>query len=157
MNKFKSFIEKFKKHILIYLVVWIILAILLVAPITYTITQASVKGTNWLTELALHFFDNFLKFPITVIFQDTYLNDFIQGIKWYSLIYWIAVIIGIYKLLPKSDYDNIEHGSSDWCESGEQYRILSKKSGLLLAKDNYLPLNKSGNINVLIVGRIWCW
>ena len=57
----------------------------------------------------------------------------------------------------KSEYADIEHGSSDWCAPGEQYRILSKKSGIILAKDNYLPIDKTGNVNVLIVGRIWCW
>lgn len=157
MNKFKSFMEKFKKHILVYIVVWLIIAILLVAPITYTITQARMEGITWLQGITLHIVDNILKFPITVIFENTYINDFIEGMKYYSLAYLILVIVAIYKTLPKSAYDKIEHGSSDWCQPGEQYRILSKKNGLILAKENYLPIDKTGNVNVLIVGRFGCW
>lgn len=157
MKKFKSFMEKLKKNILIYIVVWLIAAILLVAPISYTFTEARIEGITWLEGVMLNLVDNFLKFPITVIFEDTYINDFITGMKYYSLAYIILVFSAIYKTLPKGAYHNIEHGSSDWCENGEQYRVLSKKEGLLLAKDHYLPLTKPGNHNVLIVGRFWCW
>ena len=51
----------------------------------------------------------------------------------------------------------MEHGSSDWSEHGEQYRILSKNKGIILAEDNYLPVDKRGNINTLIVGRFRFW
>lgn len=157
MGKFKSFMNKFKKNILIYLVVWLILAILLVAPVTYSITEAKIAGLPLLQGVMLNLIDNFLKFPITKVLGTTYINDFIQGIKYYSVGYVILVIVAIYKTLPKSAYDKIEHGSSDWCTPGEQYRILSKRDGLILAKDNYLPIDKQGNVNVLIVGRFWLW
>lgn len=152
MNNFKSFMEKFKKNMLIYIVVWLIVAILLVAPITYTITQARLEGITWLQGITLHIIDNIFKFPITVIFENTYIHDFIEGMKYYSIIYLVIVITAIYKTLPKSSYDKIEHGSSDWCEPGEQYRILSKKNGLILAKDNYLPIDKTRKCQ-----RINCW
>ncbi len=29
-----------------------------------------------------------------------------------------------YKIKPKNEYTDIEHGSSDWSEGGEQYKIL---------------------------------
>ena len=51
----------------------------------------------------------------------------------------------------------MEHGSSDWSKNGEQYRILSDRKGLILAQNNYLPLDKRGNVNVLVVGRIRIW
>ena len=157
MGKFKSFIEKFKKNILIYLVVWVILTILLVAPVTYTYTQARLSENSFLQEVILHIVDNFLKFPISTVFESEYIVDYINGIKYFALIYWIIVAMAIYKTLPKSAFDKIEHGSSDWCLPGEQYRILSKKNGLILAKDNYLPINKTGDVNVLIVGRFRFW
>ena len=56
------------------------------------------------------------------------------------------------KTLPKSAYDNIEHGSSGWSEHGEQYKIISNKQGIILAENNYLPVDKRGNVNVLVVG-----
>ena len=157
MGKFKSFMEKLKKQIWAYLIVWLIVAILFVAPATYTATNAMAEGMPILEGMTLHYIENLTKFPIVSIFQSEYVNDFVKGMEYYSIFYWILVIFAIYKTLPKSDFEDIEHGSSDWCKPGEQYKILSKKEGLILAKDNYLPIDKSGNVNVLIVGRIWCW
>lgn len=157
MGKIKSFIEKLKKNMFMYLVVWLCIAILLVAPITYTITNANIEGVHWLEAITINIVDNILKLPITVIFEDMYIYDFLEGIKYYSILYFGLVVIAINKSLPKGNFHDIEHGSSDWCLPGEQYRILSKKNGLLLAKDNYLPIDKTGNINVLIVGRFRFW
>ena len=157
MNKLKSFMEKLKKNMLIYLIVWLVMVILFVAPLTYIYTEAHLKGSNLIEEIMLNYVDVFLKFPITGIFAERYIGDFIKGVEYFSIFYGIILAIGISKTLPKSAFDNIEHGSSDWCLPGEQYRILSKKKGLILAKDNYLPIDKTGNVNVLIVGRIWCW
>lgn len=55
--------------------------------------------------------------------------------------------------MPKNEYTDIEHGSSDWAAGGEQYSILSNKKGILLAEKHYLPVDKRGNVNVLVVGR----
>lgn len=157
MNKFKSFMKVFKKNMLVFIVVWLIFAILLVPPVTYTYSQAFENGNSWLQEMTNSFVHNVFKLPITEVFRAPYIDAYIRGIEIFTFIYILIMIRAIMKNLPKGGYDKIEHGSSDWCEKGEQYKILSKKEGLLLAKDNYLPLNKSGNINVLIVGRIWCW
>ena len=156
MNNFKSFMEKFKKNMFMYIVVWLAMVILLVAPITYTITNSRLENITWIQGILSNLVNNLLEFPITKVFETTYINDYLTGVKVFSIIYWILIFIAISKTLPKSKYDNIEHGSSDWCENGEQYKVLSKKDGLLLAKDHYLPLTKPGNHNVLIVGRIWC-
>ena len=64
----------------------------------------------------------------------------------------IVATIGIVRSKPKSDFKDIENGSSDWSQGGEQYKILSKNKGIILAEDNYLPLDKRGNVNVLVVG-----
>ena len=157
MNKFKSFMENFKKNMFFYIIVWLVVAILFVVSFIYARTNAINAGASWVTEVMAHYIDSFLEFPITKMFEEEYFNDFTKGIGIYSVIYWILVIIGINKTLPKGAFDKIEHGSSDWCAPGEQYRILSKKSGIILAKDNYLPIDKTGNVNVLIVGRFWCW
>lgn len=58
--------------------------------------------------------------------------------------------------MPKNEYTDIEHGSSEWA-SGEQYSVLSKNKGILLAENHYLPVNKRGNTNVLVVGRFRFW
>ena len=157
MDKFKSFMNKLKKNILLIIVVWLIIAILLVAPVTYTITESTLQGQSWLEAIIYNLVNNLFKLPITQVFVDPYLKDYITGVEVFTILYILIVTKAIMKNLPKGEYDKIEHGSSDWCEKGEQYKILSKDKGLILAKDNYLPIDKSGNINVLIVGRIWCW
>ena len=55
-----------------------------------------------------------------------------------------------------NNYLDIEHGSSDWA-SGEQYSVLSKNKGILLAEKHYLPVDKRGNVNVMVVGRFRFW
>ena len=36
-------------------------------------------------------------------------------------------------------------------------KILDKNKGIVLAENNYLPVDKRGNVNVLVVGRIRFW
>lgn len=87
----------------------------------------------------------------------SYWGSFISLLWKYSLGFLAIVIIGLVRTAPKTKYENIEHGSSDWCEHGEQFRVLSPKKGLILAEGNYLPVDKRGNVNILVVGRIRCW
>lgn len=88
--------------------------------------------------------------------QENLKDNFWSTLK-FTLVYMLAVIMGITKALPKHEYDGIENGSSDWCVNGEQYKVLNNKEGIILAEKNYLPVDKRGNVNVLVVGRIWCW
>ena len=74
-----------------------------------------------------------------------------------TLIYLIFVTIGLVRTAPKHKYTDIEHGSSDWSTGGEQYRVLDNKKGIILGEKNYLPEDKRGNINVLVVGRFRFW
>lgn len=157
MFKFKQFMKKLKKNFFIYIVVWLIIAILLIVPLAYTITQNKLEGISLIEGLTYNLIDNFFKFPIGQVMKEPYISDFVTCIQIYSVIYIFIVYLSISKTLPKNEYDKIEHGSSAWCEDGEQYKILSKKSGIILAKDHYLPTDKEGNINVLIVGRFWFW
>ena len=80
-------------------------------------------------------------------------SNFISILIVFTIFYMIFFFIGFFKSAPKNEYSDIEHGSSDWSQRGEQYRILSKNKGIILAEDNYLPLDKRGNVNVLVVGR----
>ncbi|MBR4260432.1 MAG: type IV secretory system conjugative DNA transfer family protein [Clostridia bacterium] len=152
MNKFKSFMKKLKKNILWYTVVWLVLVILLVAPVVYTLTQGRLEHLSMVEAMSYNFVNNFLMFPITKVFEEAYIQDFAKGVEIFTIIYVLIIFYGISKTLPKSAYDKIEHGSSDWCEPGEQYKILDRKKGIILAKENYLPVDKPGNVNVLIVG-----
>ena len=84
-------------------------------------------------------------------------ENFVSTLLVVTVIYTIFFFIGFVRSAPKNEYSDIEHGSSDWSQRGEQYTVLSKNKGIILAEDNYLPLDKRGNINVLVVGRIRVW
>lgn len=87
----------------------------------------------------------------------TYIKEFL-GLLWkFTLVYIICMFIGFAKTAPKNRYSDIEQGSSDWASKGEQYKVLSNKKGIILAENNYLPVNKRGNVNVLVVGRFRFW
>ena len=90
-------------------------------------------------------------------FSENYFGTFWYIAKWFVAFYGIFIFIGIAKAFPKHEYDGIENGSSDWSENGEQYKVLSKNKGIVLAEKNYLPVDKRGNVNVLVVRRFWCW
>ena len=75
----------------------------------------------------------------------------------FTLVYAVFMFVGFVKTAPKNEYTDIEQGSSDWAGRGEQYKVLSRNKGILLAENNYLPVDKRGNVNVLVVGRFRFW
>ncbi len=151
--KVKKTLKDNKKSIIIIGVLWIILTIILVAPIAYSIVEATNNGIFNLTIFLEKVFANIVSFnSITKVFTAECIGTFFKTLLYFTIFYAIFAIIGLFRSKPKSEYTDIEHGSSDWSEGGEQYRILSKHKGILLARDNYLPVDKRGNINVLVVG-----
>lgn len=86
-----------------------------------------------------------------------YFEMFLIVTKWFVGFYGLFVFVGICKAFPKHEYQDIENGSSDWSENGEQYKVLHRSKGIVLAEKNYLPVDKRGNVNVLVVRRFWCW
>lgn len=158
--KIKGAIRRNKKAFIVYIIIWFIMAIFLIPSLTYSYAALTrVPGNNSLQiamqQLAetimnpIHAFDCVIKFKVVPEYIGTLLGA--------TLIYSIFFFIGFVKSAPKNEYTDIEHGSSDWSKKGEQYKILNKNKGILLAKNNYLPVNKRGNVNVLVVGRFWFW
>ena len=78
--------------------------------------------------------------------------QYFKALGGFTIIFALFFVIGIARSAPKSEYTDFEHGSSDWSKNGEQYQVLSNKKGIILAEDNYLPVDKRGNVNVLVVG-----
>lgn len=147
-----------KKALIAIGVLWIILTIILVSPIAYSIVKATNNGIFNVTNFFEEVFGAITKFnTFFIIWSGEYIGTFLKTLLYFTMIYLIFCVIGIYRSKPKNEYTDIEHGSSDWSTSGEQYRVLSKNKGILLAQDNYLPINKRGNVNVLVVGRFRFW
>lgn len=159
MENFKRMIKQSKKTLIVIGVLWVFLAIVLVSPIAYSIKEA----TNAAGQFNLDTFINTVVPAITSfssigkMFSSEYFGTFMNCLMNFTIIFVVCSIIGFIKSKPKGQYHDMEHGSSDWSEHGEQYKILSKNKGIILAEDNYLPVDKRGNINTLIVGRIRFW
>ena len=128
-------------------------------PLAVTIVESTVNGKFVLDTFILNISGNITAIGSNLgkVFKAPYFSMFISILWKFTIVFFILMVIGIRKLKPKSEYTDIEHGSSGWAEHGEQYKVLSNKQGIILAEENYLPLNKMGNVNVLIVGRFWFW
>lgn len=156
--KVKKTLKDNRKSMIVIGVLWIILTIILVSPIAKSIVDATDNGVFVLGKFLGQVFQNIVSFnSITQIFGAAYIGTFFKTLLWFSIFYVICATIGLFRSKPKSEYADIEHGSSDWSEGGEQYKVLSKHKGILLAQENYLPVDKRGNVNVLVVGRFWFW
>lgn len=143
-----------KKSLIVFIIVWLVMTILLVAPLAYAYGQA-MQGIGTFFENVVPAITSFT--AITKVFAPEYIGFFGKSLLFFTAVFAIVVIIGLVKASPKHEYSEIEHGSSDWSKNGEQYKILDKKKGIILAQKNYLPTTKRGNVNVLVVGRFWFW
>ena len=156
--KVEKVLKENKKYMIVFLIVWLIIDILLIAPLAVAISNNLVNGKANFDNILEEFVTELISFTsFTRIFNSQTIRIFGKATLWMSIIFLVLLMIGLIKSKPKNEFTDIEHGSSDWSEGGEQYKILNKKEGILLAENNYLPLNKLGNINVLVVGRFWIW
>ena len=147
-----------KKSIIIIAVLWVFFTIVLVAPLGYTICLSCKQGGCDFQVFLENIFTEIVSFTsITRVLGSEYIGYFGKTLLYFTILYLIFAFIGLFKSKPKHEYTDIEHGSSDWSEGGEQYRILSKNKGIILSKHNYLPTDKRGNVNVLVVGRFRFW
>ena len=157
--KIEGVIRRNRSRFIVFVALWIFACIFFIMPLTCSIVDATINGVFQL-EKFFSLFTNYITHPFSVIFKSltiNYIGTFFKSLGFFSIIYLIFMFVGFFKTAPKNEFTDIEHGSSDWSKNGEQYSILSNKKGILLAENNYLPIDKRGNTNVLVVGRIWIW
>ena len=157
--KMQESLKRNKKNFIIYAILWLILAIVFVSPMAYA-SFLSLQDGLFNFEEFIDGFGKLIADPFGTLGKA--ISAECIGMFWnwlwkYTIAYLVIVIIGVIRTAPKHEYDKIEHGSSDWAVNGEQYKVLNKKKGIILAEDNYLPLDKRGNVNVLVVGRFRFW
>ena len=150
--KIEGSIRRNKKYFVIFGILWLFIAIVLIVPFTLGVNTATVQkdlglGITKFTDMLFNPFGG-----IGELISNNLMQAYGKNIIIFSLIYAIFFIIGIARSAPKNEYTDFEHGSSDWSKNGEQYQILSDKKGIILAENNYLPVDKRGNVNVLVVG-----
>ena len=152
--KIQRALKKGKTTLIVAAILWLLLAIVFIMPLTCAKYQMTLlkkfDGNIFISTFAKAATDPLLGY--SSIISRKILFKYIKDLFIFTLFYSLIVIFSIIRLMPKHRYDDIEHGSSDWSENGEQYRVLSRKEGIILAEKNYLPLDKIGNVNVLVVG-----
>ena len=176
-DKLKRAIKKIKGKLIVSAILILIIIIWAIAPFSVAIKQGfdgipeelkvdlkigleelpekTGDGFSWdifLTQLGYYITKPFTALGLAIVGKYGYGNVFGNVVPYFLGFYGMFVLIGIAKAFPKHEYDDIEHGSSDWSENGEQYKVLSKTKGIVLAEKNYLPVDKRGNVNVLVVG-----
>lgn len=157
--KIEGAIRRNRKSFIICSILWLFLVIVFVAPFTYTIFKAKADGIFSLEIFMEQIVPNMTN-PFGTfagIFGNGLLHDFIGFLLGFTIVYIVIYFIGFAKSAPKNRYSDIEHGSSDWSQRGEQYEVLDRNKGIILAENNYLPIDKRGNVNVLVVGRFRFW
>ena len=158
--KIEGAIKRNRKNFIVCAILWLFLVIVFVAPFSYSIFESSINGQFsleiFMDKIATNIMNPFRTLG-GIFSKSGATHDFISLLLGFSIFYLIMFFVGFAKSAPKNEFSDIEHGSSDWSQRGEQYQILSKNKGIILAENNYLPLDKRGNVNVLVVGRIWFW
>lgn len=160
-EKLSKAIKKIKGKLIVSVILWLVLTIVFVAPFSLALHSAMIQAENaskWETlfmTLGKQIVKPLESIGLCIAGES---DGYFFGMFWrYTLIYAAIATVGIMKAMPKHEFDGIENGSSDWCVNGEQYSILNHKEGIILAEKNYLPVDKRGNVNVLVVGRFRFW
>ena len=157
--KIEGAVRRNRKNFIVCSILWLFLVIVFVAPFSYSVFQAN-EGGSFSLEIFMEKIGSNITNPfgtIGGIFSQGAAHDFMSLLLGFTIFYLVVFFIGFAKSAPKNEFSDIEHGSSDWSQRGEQYQILSKNNGIILAEDNCLPVDKRGNVNVLVVGRIRVW
>ena len=155
--KIEGALRKNKKTFIFAAILWLFLAIVFVMPIACGWEVANAGEKFSMNTFTATVGERVAQPFLNIKELGSYWGSFISLLWKYTLGFLGIIVIGLVRTAPKTKYQDIEHGSSDWCEHGEQFRVLSPKKGLILAEGNYLPVDKRGNVNVLVVGRIRCW
>ena len=149
--KVEGAIRKNKKYFILFGILWLFIAIVLIVPVTVGYnTAVQQDGTDGITAFVETMKNPFSGF--TTMASNNWMGIYLKNLVIFSIIFAIFFIVGIARSAPKNEYTDFEHGSSDWSKNGEQYTVLSNKKGIVLAENNYLPVDKRGNVNVLVVG-----
>lgn len=159
-TNFKETFKKNKVFFIIAIILWLLMTIVFIMPFAYSFFSAIYKEPSFNLSVFMSSFQKKIFDPFGALgstFSHGGAGIFFKSEIIFTIIYSVICFIGYRKSKPKHEFTNIEHGSSDWSKGGEQYHILNKKQGIILAENNYLPVDKRGNVNVLVVGRIRIW
>ena len=166
-EKLRGAFYKIKTRLIVGAILMVLFIFLAICPLAIALHDAftvknseDIMDSSYNSEIVFEDLATFFDAPganIKKCFTKDYFPAFFRGTRIVFVVYLLFAGVGFLKAIPKHEYDSVEHGSSKWAEGGEQYAILSRRKGIILAEKNYLPVNKRGNVNVLVVRRFWFW
>ena len=103
--KTEKVFKTLKKNIIIYLILWLIIAIVLIAPVTYTFVNTNKNGKLNTGGFIEQIGPAILDFTtITEMFNEKYVKSFMQTMGVYTLGYAIIIGYSISKVLPLNSF-----------------------------------------------------
>ena len=106
MDNFILYIKKNKALLIITFLIWLFAIIFLIAPIAYSISEATINGAFSMEIFMEQIIPNISSFnSITKIGKSGASAIFGKSILYFTFIYMIMEGIGLYKGRKKSEYD----------------------------------------------------
>lgn len=153
----KEWFNKRKAMILALGVVYVILALFVVTAYVRTkvgLTEDKPQGA--LLVLMKAFSENLTDVGGNFGVAFSNFGLFFDALKTFTIAYLVIGILLLLLMKTSSEYETIEHGSAGWAENGEEYQVLSKTDGFILAEKHYLPVipkpPEAKNGNILVIG-----
>ena len=153
-----NFFKRNKVFLIFMGVLFVIIALFLLSPIVRAPYENALEGGEYFGKGSFTIFTEIITDVggnISVAFSKNF-SAYVEIFKLYALVYLGVTVVLLLKMSDKKEYNNIEHGSADWCGNKEKYSILSPKEGMILAEKTYLPVvpkpPEGKNGNILVIG-----
>ena len=152
-----NFFKRNKAFLIFMGVLYVIIALFLLPPIARAPYENTLEGGIYFGKGSFTIFTEIIKDVGGNLGALSKVGSkYFEILKIYSFVYLGLVIVLLLKMSGKKEYNNIEHGSADWCDNKEKYSILSPKEGMILAEKTYLPVvpkpPEGKNGNILVIG-----
>lgn len=111
LNKIKHLIKKSKTVLIVALILWLLMSILLVAPMTVGTVEGTVNGKFDFGEAFIKTISNIknLGSNFSKIITPQYILTFFKVEGYMTLGIIIVTLFGLFKSMPKHEYSDIEH------------------------------------------------
>lgn len=152
-----SWWSKYKGAVIALLIIGILLCLFLASGWTRAVHEAnfgSMSGDSELNAFLANAGD--VQGNLAIAFSEENIGTLLICLRNLGIAYLVAMVLMLYSMSNKNEYENIEYGSADWCKDSEAYRVLSPKEGMVLGFKKYLPVNPTPppgkNGNILVIG-----
>lgn len=148
----KGILKKQKKRYAFYAIIIGVFAVFIGGSFSATYAQY-IRGDINIIQSVYKLVTNIPFFIVEIVKDPVARAVFLKAFLVCGFIaFGFAVVFEVKNYWLKGEYEGTEHGSSGWAD-GEQYEILNRHEGIILAQDNYLTTdNRFINKNVLIIG-----